>query len=607
MGGASSAAASPDSGHPETVRPALVGTTLALNVEWCRTIVAAILRLGVRDVVICPGGRSAAMVFALGEVDGLRRFVQTDERSASFFALGLSRLTGNPVAICTTSGSAVANIVPALTEAEAVGIPLVLLTCDRPKSLRGAGLLQTTEQVAFCAPLLKAVLDLDDPTHEAATRQDLESAVMDLRKFVAAGPNRGPVQINVPLIGVVCSTEAGPPRIDPANEQPRALAMRTIDASVLERSGAAQAHAAMEKLAPRPSLRGLIVCGPEWDLCLEKEQLRTLAQRTGFPVLADAPGSARSLGIPGVVTCGDFIALLPQLPAPDLIVRVGSAPVSERMQSYLQRSARVLRIGRRPVKADFLARNFEQLICPDDAAMQVVCDMLGAGAKVWAESWLGAAEAIRHHLEAQVTASGWSELQVAMETANSTGFRLLHVANSLAIRLLNFVIGPTSDGRIVMANRGVSGIDGTIGTFLGELVACGEPGLLVIGDLAALHDLSALEACIHNRLKGAIVILNNSGAGLFDLIPLDAVDEYPKLVRNSMSIDFEGVARTFKIDYVRCLARKQLRVALDAAAAGEKLVLIEAVLPPKGAKRVLPTFIERLLAAAADKLAAFHV
>lgn len=606
MGGASAAVAASDSGHPETIRPPLAGTTLSLNVEWCRTIVAGVLRLGIRDVVICPGGRSAAMVFALGEVSGLLRFVQTDERSAAFFALGLSRLTGNPVAICTTSGSAVANIVPALTEAEAVGIPLVLLTCDRPKSLRGAGLPQTTEQVAFCAPLLKAVLDLDDPTRDAATRQKLESAVVDLSRFTARGPNRGPVQINVPLIGVVCSTEAGPPRVDPANEQPRTVALRTIDASVLERAGAEQAHAAMRRLAPRAGLRGLIVCGPDWDSCLEKEQLQTLAQRTGFPVLADAPGSARSLGIQRMVTCGDLIALYPRLPAPDLVVRVGSAPVSDRMQAYLQRSARVLRIGRRPVAADFLARNFEQLICPDDAALQVVCDALASGAEPWAQAWLGAAGAIRSHLDVEVTASGWSELQVAMETANSAGFGLFHVANSLAIRLLNFVIGPTSDGRIVTANRGVSGIDGTIGTFLGALVAHGKPGLLLIGDLAMLHDLTALEACIHNRLKGAIVILNNSGAGLFDLIPLGVVDEYPKLVRNSMSIDFEGVARTFNIDYVRCHARKQLREALDAAAGGEKLVLIEAVLPPKGAKRVLPPFIERLLTAAGDKLAAFY-
>jgi 2-succinyl-5-enolpyruvyl-6-hydroxy-3-cyclohexene-1-carboxylate synthase len=548
-----------------------------VNTAWCRTIAAELARLGVRDAVVSPGSRSAAMVSAMRERGDIRLFVQTDERSAAFFAHGLILATARPVVTCVTSGSAVANLLPALTESHALGLPLVIVSCDRPKHLRNRGLPQTTKQVEFVAPLVQAACDLPDPSPDAAALDALGQEVAGL-----AGPlARGPVQINLPLAGKLSS-------VDGIHGWQRDVAAPApCDAPAPALPAAAPPF---PELDLHPGMRGLIVAGP--DGLIDPTLIRSLADSTGFPLLADAPGSLRGRGIPGTIAEADLMITRPEFfrSQPDLIIRLGSVPVARSLQQFLESAtAPVLLIDRKPVAAAI--PGVHRLASPDGAAMARLTDALGRGDAAWRTQWLEAAQAIRLKLSGAIDALPWSEIQAVEDTLTAGGYDFLHISNSLSLRLVNFLLPASETGMPIYANRGVSGIDGTFGTFFGELAGHGGAGLLLLGDLSALHDLPALEAVLHQQYRGVIVILNNGGAGLFDMLPIRTVPEYERLIRNHIPVDFGLIAQAFGLAYTRCADRPALRQALGNPLRHDRLHVIEVVVPKHAAALALPKLL----------------
>jgi 2-succinyl-5-enolpyruvyl-6-hydroxy-3-cyclohexene-1-carboxylate synthase len=567
------------------------------NTAWCRAITARLSALGVQDAVVCPGARSAAMVSALGESGQYRLFVQTDERSAAFFALGLARSTGRPAAICVTSGSAVANLVPALSEAYALGLPLVVLSCDRPKRLRTMGLPQTTRQVDFCRPVVEAALDLEDPSPDDQALSAAIAAIEALAPHLRPGPQQGPVQINIPLSGKMSS-------VDGVHGW-KAGSERTAEMPIAPVPAAPQSDIAalLAALAAPSQPKGLIVVGPD-SHGVGPEEIRLLAESTGYPVIADAPGSVRGLGIPHLVAEADFLVSRPEVAKapPNLVIRIGSAPVSASLQHYVQAAqnqeqpAKVLRINSRPVEGDFLAPSFIPLISPAAEAVRTLAAGLPQGDAEWRRNWMALSQTCRQRLQAALPETGWSELVAVAEAIARPAFSFIHCANSLSLRLINLLLPASGDGRPVYLNRGVSGIDGTIGTFLGEAAGEGRRGLLLVGDLAAIHDIPAFEACLHQGFAGAVLVLNNSGAGLFDLLPVRTVPSYERLIRNPARIDFSGIAQAFGLGFSRCESIDELRQALDRAERDDRLHVIEAMVPAGGAPAIMARLLSRLAA-----------
>lgn len=566
-----------------------------VNTVWCRAIADALWGLGVTDAVVCPGARSAAMVSALAEGGRFRLFVQTDERSAAFFALGMARSLGRPVAICVTSGSAVANVVPALCEAYALGLPLLLLSCDRPRAARGLGLPQTTPQLEFCEPVVVSSLDLETPTVEAAAVADCKEAVARLAQHLDVGPDQGPVQINIPLEGKTSSVDGvhgwNGGAVDERPSPPKARSAR--------HGRNERALAALRAWGLGARVNGLIVAGPD-SHGVEVEQIGALVKATGYPLLCDAPGALRGAGFEGAIAEADFIVSRPEVlkTKPDIVVRLGSAPVSASLQRYLSDNAeRVVRINARPVPGDFLAEHFVQVVAPSPDDFEALVRELPPGRADWKQCWETAARVCRSRLTRIMPDFPWSEISAVQAALAAPGFDVLHLANSLTLRLANLLLPTSGDGRRVYLNRGVSGIDGTIGAFLGELAGEQRPGLLLIGDLAAIHDISALEACLHAPFPGAMVIINNQGAGLFDTLPVRTVPDYERLIRNPAAIKFEHVARAFGLDYCRCEDVASLKAALASAASATQLRVIEARVPERAAPRLLLRLMTELVAA----------
>lgn len=548
------------------------------NTEWCRTVADALLRLGIRRVVVCPGTRSAAMVAAMRERSHLRLHFQTDERSAGFFAIGLHKELLEPVAICTTSGSAVANLVPCLTEAHADGLPLVVLSCDRPKHLRGSGLLQMTRQVEFCAPLVRTCLDLSDPVQDAHARDSLRNRFGGLMVYLRLGPERGPVQVNLPLLGSGCSVDGDHGWSGSITES---LPPIYPDMPPSGSADESRVREVVRRLGLRPGLKGLIVAGPRVEL--DTDRVEEFAAATGYPLLLDAPGHLRSAIRTGAIAEGDVLvgrAGIADLKA-DLIIRLGETPVTSATQEFIAAQAcPTLRIVDRPIQRDFLASSLEQLLAPNPAELRLLGQALHPGDAEWKERWTSEALVCRQRIDLGSRSLGWGELLAVGTALRSPVFDFVHAANSTPIRMVNLLMAGGT-GRPVYANRGVSGIDGTIGTFLGELAARRRRGLLVIGDLAMLHDIPALEAAQRDQLRGVILIVNNGGAGLFDHMSVATLPGYDSVYRHPVNVDFSGVAQAFGIRHARCSDLTSLRVAMGQARQREGLEIVEAIVPRK--------------------------
>ncbi len=559
------------------------------NALWVDVLLQALRRAGVRRAVVSPGGRSAALVLGFARAGIEVTHVATDERAGGFFALGLARARGQAVAICVTSGSAVANLMPALTEADADGLPLIVLTADRLRP-PGGGVPQTTDHAGLLAAAVGGSLELPEPEITAAALTSLRD---DLALFLAPLADPAlckPLHVNVPLHGAFTSADAEPDWSPPANLPPEPEAEAEV------RPPPAPPHTAAllgPGLPLRPGLRVLIVAGP--DCPLDRDAADRLASRVGAPVLADLASGLRRPAIANLVTEGDVLALLPALqsPAPELVIRLGAAPLSLILQRYLAECrAPVMHIARRG-QPDFLSSGRGPALRPNPLLLDEIAARLGPADAAYTSLWRDQAAALRLRLGPALAALPWGELQAAATACAAPSYGMVHIANSMSARHANlFFAGETTQQHTWM-NRGINGIDGTVSTFLGELAGCGVHGLLLIGDQAMLHDLSGLEAATLPGLCGTICIVNNRGGSLLDLFGLNRVPDHERLIRNPTRIDFAAAAAAFGLPHIRCDSAADLGRALVPPETGVQIV--EAMVPPGSLLRDLDGLMRQAL------------
>lgn len=555
-----------------------------LNALWCRVIIDELLHSGLRHAVICPGGRSAVMAIMLQRQACLETIVHTDERSGAFIALGIAQSTHRPVVICTTSGSAVGNLVPALMEAHAAAVPLILLTCDRPRHQRGAGVPQSTDHIATCAPFVRASVDLYHPDEKEDSLLSLRHTISSLLPHCKLLDQQGPIHINIPLLAKLCTTEIDPdwqlPKLSPTalygrqNQVFQPLPFIPLpDAETPE----VDISSLTQQLGLKPGLRGLIVAA--WDCPLSPAQVTELTTTTGYPVLADAPSNLRRPAIPNLICEADALVLSPQLATyqAELIIRLGSAPISHTMQNFLMvQQCPVLRIDRQLIQRDFLHTSFQFLRNPSDEILEQLANVMATGDRQWLEFWQQEANQARQHLQNFVESLPWSESKAVALVCAVQGFDLLHLANSMSIRHGNFHCVPKPWTQRIFANRGVNGIDGVIGSFLGELKGSRQPGLLMIGDQAMLHDLPALEAASDEKLHGCICIINNGGGAIFDLLDCVRLPDYQETIRNPNGVNFAHCAAAFNLEFRRCHSIEELDASLKWSQQKSGVQIIEA-------------------------------
>ncbi len=526
------------------------------NFRWAWALLDGLAACGLRRVVLSPGSRSTPLALAALRHPGLDAKVVLDERSAAFFALGLAKAEGVPVAVIATSGSAPANWYPAVIEADMARVPLLLLSADRPPELLDCGANQTTDQIALFGRHVRAFHQL--PPAEADTGWLAGFAARLMARALGRLP--GPVHVNLPLREPLVPAAAALP---PGAPSPLRLAGMLAPSP--------------ESVATLRSLMagrgGLIVCGPE-DLGEDfRHAVTALAVRLGAPILADALSGLRFTGDAPDLILAHADAVARTAPRPDWVLRLGGMPVSRAVTELLARLSgtpqMVVADHGRVADATATATHLVE------AAPAVLCAALADLAPApagWAAPFLARDRAAACHAEAACAGDAPLEGSVLRGLAASLpAGTALFLGNSLAVRAAEWFAGRSRHRLHPFGNRGLSGIDGTLSTLFGIAAARGR-ALAVVGDLTFLHDVGGL--ALARASGGVIVVLDNGGGGIFDHLAQAELPEFEAGWLTPQSADPAALATGFGVRVVRAgTVAAVVAAALDGIGRPEPLVI----------------------------------
>ena len=475
-------------------------------------LVDELVRCGVREAVLAPGSRSAPLAFALHAADAagrLRLHVRIDERSAGFLALGLAKASGRPAVVVTTSGTAAANLHPAVLEAAHAGVPLLALTADRPPELRGVGANQTVDQLGLFGSAARFV-ELGTPEIRAGQNAYWRSTVC---RAVAAG---GPVQLNLAL---------REPLVPEAGEGwPESLAGRPGGRPWTEVVPPAPPGPVADDLPART----VVVLGDAPAGAVAAAV--ALAEARGWPVVAE-PSALLASG-PCLLPGGDLLLRggFPAAHRPDRVLAVGR-PTLSRAVARLLASAPLDVVAAGPTWTDPAHRAARVLPAVPTPAASAAAGEPSMRDDGWLPAWQAAAAAARARADDLLDKAGLAEPGVAATLMDAVPAGALVVCgSSKPVRDL-FLAGPRP-GVSVLANRGVAGIDGTVSTAIGAALAAEGPTYALLGDLTFLHDANGLVIGPGEPSPDlTIVVVNNAGGAIFGLLEQGAPEHGPAFER----------------------------------------------------------------------------
>ncbi|CAN5249955.1 2-succinyl-5-enolpyruvyl-6-hydroxy-3-cyclohexene-1-carboxylic-acid synthase [soil metagenome] len=493
-----------------------------------RVLVDELVRGGVEHAVLAPGSRSAPVALALAAEGRLALHVRIDERSAGFLALGLVKATAGPVPVLCTSGTAAANLHPAVLEAALAGVPLVVLTADRPPELRATGANQTIDQVGLYGAAVRFAVDVGVPEARVGSVGYWRSVTA--RALAAATDPRdpGPVHLNLafrePLVPDPDDSWSEPldGRVDnqpwTATHRPRPAATDLADligGEIPERGAVVVAEGATD---PRCAIR--------------------LAESLGWPVLSEPTGNARIgehaiTGYPLLLADAGFAAEV----APEVVLVVGKPGLSRSLLGWLGTARRQILVDPRAGWADPLRRA--------DAVVEVVPTATTRDSTDWLRRWRDADRSARTAIDRLLdTIAEPSEPRLARDLhASIQDSALLLAGSSRPIRDLEAYAAARA-GVTVLGNRGVSGIDGLVSTAVGAALGSGGPAYALLGDLAFLHDHNGLILGPgETRPDLTIVVADNDGGGIFSMLPPAGFpDSFERVFGTPHGLDLAAVA-----------------------------------------------------------------
>ena len=530
------------------------------SVDTASAILSSLDALGVTHVLYCPGSRSAPFAYALeaGSFGGDARPV-LDERGAGFAAVGLARAGALP-AIVVTSGTAVAELAPAVLEASHARLPLLVLSADRPGELRGVGASQATHQSGFFGTHVRASLDLEPQEASPSLVGHLTRAVAAACGAPSGTP--GPVQINVafrdPLTPVSCSPgdEAG------ASFAPRPT--RVIAASPVP--------ARWEDVVG-PAAAGLIVAGEG-----ASPRAREWSEASGFPLLVEPASGAWKDG--GVVPFEQSLVCSSLGREVDAVVVTGRPTLSRPIQALLARpDVRVVVVDPHAPWVD-ISGNASVVV----ADLEPAREPIRAAQAEWAARVREAARDAGERIESLLdSGSGRTMLDLARIVAASTSGPLVLGASN-PVRAFDLAV-PSLEGRVVHSNRGQAGIDGTIATAVGICLGSGyadeasaasdERVTAVMGDLTACHDASSLALAASTGAHLDIVVADDHGGGIFATLEhgrATSPEAYDRWFGLAQSVDYEALAAAYGVAFARAGEPRELEDLLDRPVRGPRLI-----------------------------------
>lgn len=552
-----------------------------INHLWAQLLVEELIRCGITHFFIAPGSRSTPLVTAVALNEKAQAYVHFDERGSAFAALGCARATGQPAAWITTSGTAVANGLPAIVEASIDQVPLLAITADRPPELRKTSANQTIDQPNIFGAYAQWTFDLPVPTTAISPRALLTTIDQAVHRCKSNGPVHVNAMFREPLAPEPADEKFNS-YLSPLNNWLDAKEPLTSYDTVAK----TPAKGTFDKLSAIISgaQRGLIIAGRILNR-EAGEAVQALASQLGWPLFADI-GSEIATAIESDSRIRYFDLLLSETkPAdqPDVVIQFGKRSVSKKLQQWIEQS---------PFEHYVLADPYPGRIDPlHQVTLRIETEIASLCKKLlersgnekkpnqrWLQLWKQqdelAASVIENYFEGNAELSEPAIARTMMAQLQKDD--LLFAGNSMPIRDVDVFSGNQDELPHVYMNRGASGIDGTIATCAGVIIGRQKPITVLLGDLSLLHDLNSLAWCKQLPYPMIIVVINNDGGGIFSFLPISSYEAvFETYFATPHGLNFEAAAKMFSLTYEQPADLVSFKLAYKNALLHSSPTLIE--------------------------------
>lgn len=557
-----------------------------INIFHATLIVEELTKCGVELAVISPGSRSTPLAIACARNSALRKHVIVDERAAAFFAAGYARYSQKPAVLICTSGTAVANYLPALTECNHDGIPVIVLSADRPVELLDNSANQSIDQKNLLRSQLNWFFEINMSDRDLPPKTVISAA--DYAWFRSMLYKRGPVQINCqfrePLAPVVADHRIQKDRL------PDRFNRGESPFTSFSASSGALSNRQVEKLIElfKNNAKGLFVVSrfamKQEQRQIFSEQIIEIAKAFDYPIFADVTSGFR--GSIQDISYFDLVLMNKEFSTeaknhrllPDVIILLGAAPVSKRLLKMMHQAKVIISIQTNETRVDpetitnlHIKTDIVELI---DSIYTMLKQQSWPETYDYSKKFLEASNRIEQLLEAEIELTSKESVhsndhKIFSSEINeySVFYRILQrlsagdslfLASSMPVRFADMLF--TGPGKAVAANRGASGIDGVIASAAGFATSLNfyskdenskkDPVILITGDLSTIHDLNSLYLVSAYRLPVLVLIINNHGGGIFSYLPIAAQKEYlPEYFKTEHKLNFEYAAKMFNLPY----------------------------------------------------------
>ena len=550
----------------------------------CQTVASVLAAQGVRDAVISPGSRNAPFILALDDERTISKYPVIDERSAAFIALGMAQVSRRPVLLCCTSGTALLNYAPAVAEAYYQGIPLIVVSADRPSEWIDQDDSQTLRQFEALRNYVKASFDIPDFSADDETLCWYANRTANDAYLTSIDGRPGPVHINMHFREPLTSSHTP------------IAAQRTVCATDTD---SCLPPGAIKRLTDAAADRRILIVAGQYPP--SNRINRAIAVLSHLPNVAVWAESVANIHIPGIVHCIDrtLLAIDPEDEAyrPDIVISFGGALVSRKTKAFL-RSLDHCENWSVAYRRDRLADPFMKLTRVIETRPEIflphfanaLCRQHPSG--TYAETWREAAVRASNRHDAKIADAQWSALRAFDYIMSHIPSKVnLQLSNGTAIRYAQLF--SNRDIHASYCNRGVSGIDGSTSTALGAAMQYANPTLLITGDMSMAYDIGAL-ACSFVSPDLKIIVINNGGGEIFRFIPstsrLPCREHYFSV---PPVLPLAGLAKAYGFNYFHCPPERALKASLpDLLAPSLRPSIMEVVVDPDISARTLSDYFK---------------
>ena len=542
------------------------------NNLWAKIFIDQLADLGVKFACISPGSRSTSLTYTLSKNRKIKSFIHVDERSSAYFALGLAKATGFPVIVITTSGTAVAELYPAIIEAYHQRIPLIVCTADRPSELIGTGANQTINQHNIYKNHIRWFRDLGLPSISETGLHHLQRIAIN-SFHISLYKDKGPVHLNFPFrkplepFSYTDEVNKGIFKIKPQRGFNHKIDLSKHSVRISENF--------LEKIIATE--RGIIITGPmDYDRQLIKK-VKKISSLLRYPIVADGLSQLRfgtSVKDKNILSCFNSIVQSDNFLKdhdPDIIIQFGRTPTSSTIETFFI-GTNAERYVLNPFRDNFdPTRNAKAVLAfspnyfCDDLQAQLLNKKFKRQKTAWLKDFIKADEVCKN-VKAKVIekSKDLNEPSIIGEIFNflPSGSNIF-IGNSLPVRDLDNFLSNNSKRFKIYFNRGASGIDGVTSTALG-IAYRKKPTILITGDLSFLHDLNALTIAIKYSIPITIIVINNNGGGIFQSLPIaQKVKRFTEYFVTPHNLNLSGIVKSFGIDYQLITNKSNLQNHLE--------------------------------------------